>query len=312
MEYVEIEMDQCATTDPFQNTPLADSIIHRESAEEPNILAVQLPKVRAGAKTYFGKVCAKHPEHKGFRQANTSKQCVACEQERVHANNQKLVPHPNGSGEMVTQGYANNVKLVPHPNGSGEMVTCSYARSVRLVPHPDGSGKLVKRGYAESVKLVPHPDGSGKMVTRGHAESVKLVQDPWNPDGPLITYGLARHRKMGQTPEGRALRLDYVHTYKAKKRGNTPELDAEDQALTLQTIKEIQAAGYTVDHMQAVNDGGPHAWWNLNALTKSTNSSKRDRSIEADCWLDMQAQGLPADTYEKLVQQELNIQGEQE
>lgn len=311
MEYAEREMAQCANAEPFQNTPTNTDIVSRFSESREPKSGVQLPKVQASTKTYFGTLCAKHPEHKGFRLANSGK-CIACMQARRSAERQKLVPHPDGSGRTVTRGYADSVKLVPHPDGSGRMVTRGYANNNKLVPHPDGSGRMVTRSYANNVKLVPHPDGSGRLVTRSYAESVKLVPDPWNPDGPLIPRGTATARASLQTPEGRAYFLNKWYERDAKKRGNTPELSPEDQALTLQTIREIQAAGYTVDHMQAVNDGGPHAWWNLNALTKSTNSSKQDKSIEADCWLDMQAQGLPADTYERLVQQELNIQGEQE
>ena len=90
------------------------------------------------------------------------------------------------------------------------------------------------------------------------------------------------------------------------KRSNTGPLSEEDQRLTDQTAREIQAAGLTLDHIVAVTRGGEHAWYNLNGLTHSTNCSKSDRDLGPMlCWLEMREEGLPLDEYERQVLERL-------
>jgi hypothetical protein len=92
---------------------------------------VNLPKVNPNTKTYFGRLCYKHPEDRGFRYISCNR-CIRCQQKFNYNGSIKLVPHPNGSGKIVTQTYAYSVKLVPHPDGSGQMVKQAYANSKRM------------------------------------------------------------------------------------------------------------------------------------------------------------------------------------
>lgn len=97
--------------------------------------------------------------------------------------------------------------------------------------------------------------------------------------------------------------LANTYEYKARK---LRQLPADwDPELTNQTIAEIRALGLTVDHMVSLNEGGVHAWYNLNALPGWLNSKKNSRSIDAPCWLQMRADGEPIEAYEEYVLEQL-------
>jgi len=246
-----------------------------------------LPKVRKGTKTGFGVLCKHHPEHFGFRFANTC-ECVACQQ----AKHRKQVEftHPDGRKEWMTRSLATHLTQV-------EFV------------HPDGRKEWMTRGLAVSKEQVEftHLDGRKEWMTRGLAASKEQVEFV-HLDGrkEWMTRSLAAHLKLLSTPEGRARNVAYMYAYHARLDENTSKLglSQEDIALTDRVVMEIQLAGFTVDHMEPANKGGAHVYWNLNGLTGSTNSSKSDKELDLSAtphWLEMLEQGRTPDYYQRLV-----------
>jgi HNH endonuclease len=198
---------------------------------------MNLPKVRKGTEIHFGHPCYKHPEDGGFRLMSNNK-CVRCSQEHNYISNNKLVPHPDGSGEMIARGCASHKALVV--------------------------------GY------------DGKERPRGS-------------EGTLKYY---------RTHPGKACAKSQAR--RAKKLGNTGELSKEDRGKTTKTYIEISALGLSVDHIRPISEGGADVWWNLQALSKSTNSSKSNKLLdgidEIPCFLD--ARDYP---YEEWVLEQLEL-----
>ena len=303
-----------------------------------------LPKVRKGTKTCFGVLCKRHPEHYGFRYANTC-ECVACQQ----AKHRKQVEftHPDGRKEWMTRGLAAHLTQVEftHPDGRKEWMTRSLAVSKEQVEfvHPDGRKEWMTRNLAAHLTQVEfvHPDGRKEWMTRGLATSKEQVEFT-HPDGrkewmtrglavskeqvefthldgrkEWMTRGLAASKILLSTPEGRARNAAKNYAYQARLDENTRALNLspEEVELTNEVVKEIQLAGFTVDHMEPANKGGAHVYWNLNGLTGSTNSSKSDRELDLSAtphWLEMLEQGYAEDYYERLVLKLLGRQQEPE
>ena len=238
-----------------------------------------LPKVKKGTKTGFGVLCKRHPEHCGFRYL-VSWLCVACIQARSLANSRAIVDHAS-DGTPISRSLANNREIVDHA--------------------PDGTP--ISRGLATSRAIVDHaPDGT--PISRGLAVTRAIVDHA--PDGTPISRGLAISRAWLATPEGRAQAVVNIAARKARLDANTKALNLtpEEVELTNQVVRQISLEGLTVDHMQPSFKGGAHVWWNLNGLTKSTNSSKSDKELDLSKlphWLEMLDQGRAPDYYQRLV-----------
>jgi len=334
-----------------------------------------LPKVKKGTKTVFGVLCKHHPEHMGYRYANSC-DCVACiltKNNRIvgfdpdgtpitykTARNRKIVGH-DPDGTPISYGTAYSRRIVGHdPDGTpisygtayyrqivgydtdGTPITYGAARSREIVGH-DPDGTPISYGAARNREIVGHaPDGT--PISRGMAKGREIVD--YEPDGTPISYGTAKHREIVRhdpdgtpisyglafnreivgydqdgtpisrgkaaarrflaTPEGRARGLANHYAYYARLDENTKALNLSeaDIALTNQVVEQIQLAGFTVDHMEPASKGGAHVWWNLNGLTKSTNSSKSTKELDLSQlphWLEMLEQGRAPDYYQRLV-----------
>ena len=196
-----------------------------------------------------------------------------------------------------------------HPEHNGyrlvsgaQCVACMQERSKKIVGHaPDGTP--ISRSLANNRAIVDHAS-DGTPISRSLAASRAIVDHA--PDGTPISRGLAISRAWLATPEGKAKHVAKGHAYYARLDENTRALNLskEDVALTDEVVRQISCEGLSVDHMKPASKGGAHVWWNLNALTKSTNSSKSNKELDLSAtphWLEMLEQGRAPDYYQRLV-----------